>query len=209
MNLEVSLICVAIGVALLLRPWRMLANADLLSPMMGALVVLPWIWAIPRLQTMPLPLQLSGACAVTLMLGWPLAVLVLTAVAVFGGLIAYADFDVLVSQLFWHGVLPATFALCAGAAIRRVAGSGVFVYILGRAFAATIVCTFAADVLAQFAGYQIANIGHGLSMVGHWLLAWGDGFMTGMTAAIFVAYRPQWLATWSDSLANVTSSKRH
>jgi uncharacterized membrane protein len=37
-------------------------------------------------------------------------------------------------------------------------------------------------------------------MVGRWLLAWGDGFITGMMAAIFVAFRPQWLATWSDSL---------
>jgi uncharacterized membrane protein len=32
------------------------------------------------------------------------------------------------------------------------------------------------------------------------LMAWGDGFMTGMMAAIFVAFRPQWLATWSDRL---------
>jgi uncharacterized membrane protein len=37
-------------------------------------------------------------------------------------------------------------------------------------------------------------------MVARWLVAWGDGFMTGLLAAIFVAYRPQWLATWSDQL---------
>jgi uncharacterized membrane protein len=44
------------------------------------------------------------------------------------------------------------------------------------------------------------QIGGGLSMVGHWLMAWGDAFLTGMMAAIFVAYKPQWLATWSDQL---------
>jgi len=200
MDLEVSLLTLAIGVALMLRPWRMLASGDLVSPLMGSLVVLPWIWALPRLQTMPLPLQLSGACAVTLMLGWPMAILVLTAVAVLSGLIAGAEPHVLVSQLFWHGALPATLALGVGAAIRRWAGNQVFVYILGRAFAGTIVCTFVAQVLAQWAGYEFANIGPGLSMVGHWLLAWGDGFMTGILAAICVAYRPQWLATWSDAL---------
>ena len=167
---------------------------------MGALVVLPWIWALPRLPTMPLPLQLSGACAVTLMLGWPLAILVLAIVAVISGFIAPAGLPALVSQLFWHGVLPATLALCLGAAIRRWLGGRVFVYILGRAFAGTIACTFAAEALAQWAGYELAHIGPGLSMVGHWLLAWGDGFMTGILAAIFVAYRPQWLATWSDAL---------
>lgn len=200
MPLEVFLLMLAVCVALVLRPWRMLAGGDLVSPLMGTLVVLPWIWAIPRLQTMPLPLQLSGACAVTLMLGWPLAILVLTSVAALSGLIAEAGLDALVSQLFWHGVLPATLALGVGAAIRRWAGNRVFVYILGRAFAGTIVCTFASEALAQWAGYELANIGPGLSMVGHWLLAWGDGFMTGILAAIFVAYRPQWLATWSDAL---------
>lgn len=200
MDLEVSLLTLAIGVALMLRPWRMLASGDLVSPLMGSLVVLPWIWALPRLQTMPLPLQLSGACAVTLMLGWPIAILVLTAVAVLSGLIASAEPHVLVSQLFWHGAVPATLALGMGAAIRRWAGNQVFVYILGRAFAGTIVCTFASEAVAQWAGYEFANIGPGLSMVGHWLLAWGDGFMTGLLAAICVAYRPQWLATWSDAL---------
>lgn len=200
MHLEVSLLILAICVALMLRPWRMLAGGELVSPLMGILVVLPWIWAVPRLQTMPLPLQLSGACAVTLMLGWPMAILVLTTVAVLSGLIVNAEPTVLVSQLFWHGALPATLALAMGAAIRRWVGNKVFVFILGRAFAGTIVCTFASVALAQWAGYKLANVGPGISMVGHWLLAWGDGFMTGILAAIFVAYRHQWLATWSDAL---------
>ena len=37
-------------------------------------------------------------------------------------------------------------------------------------------------------------------MVASWLIAWGDAFMTSMMAAICVAFRPQWLATWSDRL---------
>ena len=36
-------------------------------------------------------------------------------------------------------------------------------------------------------------------LVGHWLMAWGEAFSTGMLVAIFVAFKPQWLATWSDS----------
>jgi uncharacterized membrane protein len=39
-----------------------------------------------------------------------------------------------------------------------------------------------------------------ISTIGVWLMAWGDGFMTGMLTAIFVAYRPEWLATWSDRI---------
>ncbi|MDD5028412.1 MAG: hypothetical protein PHH58_02760 [Rhodoferax sp.] len=36
--------------------------------------------------------------------------------------------------------------------------------------------------------------------VAHWLIAWGDAFLTGMVAAVLVAYKPDWLATWSDRL---------
>jgi uncharacterized membrane protein len=35
-------------------------------------------------------------------------------------------------------------------------------------------------------------------LVARWLMAWGDAFITGMAAAIFVAFKPEWLATWSD-----------
>jgi uncharacterized membrane protein len=31
-------------------------------------------------------------------------------------------------------------------------------------------------------------------------MAWGDAFVTGMLTAIFVAFKPAWLATWSDRL---------
>jgi uncharacterized membrane protein len=35
-------------------------------------------------------------------------------------------------------------------------------------------------------------------MLGRWLIAWGDAVATGMLTAVFVAYRPEWLLTWSD-----------
>lgn len=200
MLLEYFLLTLTLVLATSLRPWRMLRADDLVSPFLGSLVVLPWLWALPRLHAMPLQLQLSGACAVTLMLGWPLAVLVLCAVTLLSGLIAPATWDALTLQAVWHGVVPASLALGAGALLRRWVGTQPFVYILGRAFAATIVCTFTSEVLSQALGHELAYVGSELSLVGQWLTAWSDGFMTGMLAAIFVALRPQWLATWSDRL---------
>ena len=38
------------------------------------------------------------------------------------------------------------------------------------------------------------------AIVGRWLMAWGDAFLTGMFTALLVAYKPEWLATWSDGL---------
>jgi len=37
------------------------------------------------------------------------------------------------------------------------------------------------------------------AVVARWLMAWGDAFITGMLVAVFVAFAPQWLATWSDA----------
>ncbi len=200
MGLELSILVAALAISLLTRPWRLLAGSALLTPLLAILTVLPWLWALPRLHTMPLQLQLSGACAVVLMLGWPLGVLALTAVALIGGLLAPADLSTLLAQAVWQGVVPATLALALGAALRRWAGTHVFVFILARGFAGTVLCTFAAANLAMLAGQDMQAAAGSLSQVARWLMAWGDGFLTGMLAAIFVAVRPQWLATWSDRL---------
>ena len=59
---------------------------------------------------------------------------------------------------------------------------------------------FAAALLSEWAGYSLPNTDPALTTIAHWLIAWGDGFMTGLLSAIFVAFRPLWLATWSDEL---------
>ena len=51
--------------ALALRPWRMLRSGALLTPVLAVLVLLPWLWAMPRMHSMPIPLQWSGAPAGT------------------------------------------------------------------------------------------------------------------------------------------------
>ena len=200
MDIELLLLVTPLLLALGLRPWRLLRGGALITPLLAVLVLLPWLWALPRLHTMPLQLQLSGACAVTLVLGWPLAVPVLVVVALLGGLLAPADWDALIAQALWQGVAPATLLLGWGALLRRKLGEHPFVFILGRGFVGTALCTLAASSLSQWAGHELPNVGGGLSMVARWLMAWGDGFMTGMMAAIFVAFKPHWLATWSDEL---------
>ena len=87
-----------------------------------------------------------------------------------------------------------------GALLRRYTGTKPFVYVLGRAFLGTVVCVFVAGVLSQWSGHLLPGVGDELSLVARWLMAWGDGFVTGMLAAIFVAFKPEWLATWSDRL---------
>ncbi len=212
MELEVCLIAVALAMSLWLRPWRMLSRqalekdgpsepSPLVTPLLATLVVLPWLWALPTLHRMPLQLQWSGACLVVLMLGWPLAIPALVAV---GGIAAVLspslDWADAVGTIAWQGVVPASLALALGAVIRHLIGTQPFVYVLGRAFLGTAVCLFLANVLGQWSGHSLPGVEGDLSLVARWLMAWGDAFVTGMLTAIFVAFKPEWLATWSDRL---------
>lgn len=200
MELNLTLLFLPLAGALALQPWRLLAGATRLTPILATLTILPWLWALPSLHKMPLQLQGSGACLVVLMLGWPLAVPVLCTVGVLAALISPMGWDTALDLTVWLGLVPATLALAMGVAVRRWIGVHLFVYVLGRAFLGTAICVFATGALAQWAGHRLPGIDDALNLVAHWLVAWGDAFMTGLFASILVAFKPDWLATWSDRL---------
>jgi uncharacterized membrane protein len=200
MGFEVAVILACLCASLWLKPWRMLVGTELLTPLLATLVLLPWLWALPSLHQMPLQLHWSGAPLVTLMLGWPLAVLALVAVGITTTLISATSVDTATALIVWQGLLPATFTLLLGAALRRWVTHHPFVYVLGRGFLGSVLCIFAASLLAQWTGHELSNVSSGLSVIAFWLMAWGDAFVTGMMCAIFVAFKPQWLATWSDQM---------
>jgi hypothetical protein len=75
-------------------------------------------------------------------------------------------------------------------------GTQPFVYVLGRAFLGTA-CALWPRRWGSGAGIRCPGVGDELSLVARWLMAWGDAFVTGMLTAVFVAFKPQWLATWS------------
>jgi uncharacterized membrane protein len=200
MDFEIAVILACLTASLWLKPWRMLVGTELLTPLLATLVLLPWLWALPSLHHMPLQMHWSGAPLVTLMLGWPLAVLTLIGVGMITILISATSVDAAAALIVWQGLLPGTFVLLLGAALRRWVSHHPFVYVLGRGFLGSVLCIFAASLLAQWTGHELPNVGIGLSLVGFWLMAWGDAFITGMLCAIFVAFKPHWLATWSDNL---------
>lgn len=199
--LSPTLVALALAVALACKPWRLLGQSALISPLLAALVITPWLWALPWLYHMPLQLQLSGACLIGLALGWPLAVPVLCVAALSAGLLAPLSWQQQADLALWLGIVPATLSFLLGMALRRWVWKHVFVYILGRAFLGTVLCMFVAGVLAQRMGHGLVTaVDPGLALVARWLMAWGDAVLTGMLAAICVAFRPHWLATWSDRI---------
>lgn len=204
MLLEPLLALLILLPALWLRPWRLLGSlakpSGLYTPLLATLALLPLLWALPYWHAMPLQLQWSGACLVTLCLGWPLAAPVLALVGAITWLITPASAEQALALVLWQGLVPATLALMLGALVRRFLPHHPLVYTLGRAFFGTLLSLFGAQMLALWAGHTLPNVGNELSWIALWLMAWSDAITTGMMAAIFVAYRPEWLATWSDNL---------
>jgi uncharacterized membrane protein len=198
MGLSLALVIVALAVALALRPWLGLRGSQLWHPWLACLVLLPWAWAAQRVMPGGMALQLSGACLMVLMLGWPLAVISLVPVAAAGawlGGIAWAE---ALDHLAWNGIVTATLALALGLAMRRWLPKHPFVFILGRGFIGTALAMMASGTLAAHVLPLSESSELGTLLLGHWLMAWGEAFATGMLVAIFVAFKPQWLATWSD-----------
>ena len=195
--LELALALLALVAALALKPWRML-HGPLLTPTLAALALLPWFWLLPQQLPQGLHVQLSGASLLALMLGWPLAVPVLALVALQVWALGQHDAPTVLSQWVWLGLVPATLALGWGALLRRWLPAHPFIYTLGRGFIGTALAVFGAGLLQELAQRWLVGASLDDALVSHWLMARGDAFLTGMFCAIFVAFAPQWLATWSD-----------
>lgn len=196
---ELALVAAAMAVALLFRPWEVLRAPALRAPWLAALVILPLLWAAQSRLPPDFPAALSGACLLVLMFGWPLATLTLCAVAAASAWLAGGDATRALALAAWSGVVPASLALAIGMATRRWLPKHLFVYILARAFIGTALATVLAAALRAWLGGDAALAPAPPIFPAAWLIAWGEAFLTGALTAIFVAFRPQWLLTWSDA----------
>jgi uncharacterized membrane protein len=200
----------AIGAALVLRPWRALPADGPPWPWLAWWALLPLLWGADRYSAMPLAQALPGSCLLMLMAGWPLAVLALVPVAAVTMLIGGLPLDEAVQRYVWLGLAPATLALVLGAAIRRWLPNHLFVYILGRGFFATALANTITGVAAATLSGAPAGTSIDDLMLARGLVAWGDAFLAGMLVAIFVAFRPHWLATYADRIyLPVTKEQDH
>lgn len=198
--IDLLLAIAALAVALALRPWRVVGPAGPPWPWLAWAALLPAFWAADRVVATAVVQPLSGACLLVLLMGWPLAMLALLPVAALTAAVAGLDAAEALQRAVWLGVVPGTLALLLGMALRRWLPHHLFVYILGRGFFATALATAAAGALATWLHGRPDGLAADDILLGRWLAAWGDAWLSGMITAIFVAFRPQWLATYTDRL---------
>jgi uncharacterized membrane protein len=197
---ELLIVAPALLLALALRPWLAVPAGGPPWPWLAWWAVMPLLWGADHVAHMPIIQPLSGACLLVLLMGWPLAMLALVPVALITTGMSDLSWAQGLSRLTWQGVVPGTLVMLLGAGIRRWMAHHLFVYILGRGFFASVVAGSLAGVLALWMHGVPVGTGVEDLLIGRWLAAWGDAFLTGMFVAIFVAFRPEWLATYSDRL---------
>lgn len=188
----------ATALALAFRPFAVLNEPSLRGPLLAALVVLPLAWNTAAVLPGGPALQFSFGCLLVLMFGWPLAIIVMVPGALFAVLVKGGPLSSAIELAAWQGMVPASFGLLLGLGVRRWLPHHVFVYILGRGFIATALAIMAAGALAAIVRPLPAGTSLSSLLIGNWLMAWAEAVLTGMLTAIFVAYRPRWLLTWSD-----------
>lgn len=198
-TLNLLLAAPAVAIAAWLRPWRALQGPPP-WPALAVWALLPLLWSLDSTTAAPLLQPLSGVCVLLLMLGWPLTVLALLPVGAVMWLMTGLDATGALHRVVWLGLMPATLALGLGALVRHGLPRHLFVYILGRGFFATAIALAASGALAAWLFGVPATVPVADVMLARVLAAFGDAFITGMLAAIFVAFRPQWLATYADHL---------
>lgn len=189
----------AIVFALALLPWRAVAPAGPPWPWLAWAAILPLLWGADRLSAIPMAQPLSGACLLMLMAGWPLAVLLMVPAAVLLSLAGRIDAASALHSLVWFGILPATVATGLGALARRFLPHHLFVYIFVRGFIATALAGVLVGAIHGSVALP-AGVDAGDYRLARLLVSFGDAWLTGVIVAIFVAFRPQWLATYADRI---------
>lgn len=198
------LLALAWVAVLLVRPWRLLrpheGQVPLATPLLASLAVVPWLWSWPGLAALPLALHWSAAPLVVLLVGWPLAVPVLTVAGLSTMATSGASLDEALALTVWAGLLPATLVLALGYAVRRAFGLNPIAYMLGRAFLVPMLALAACGLTAAMLGHALGGPQADLQRIAIGLLAMGEASWTCAVASLLVAYRPQWLATWSEAM---------
>ena len=198
--LDLALAATALAASAAMRPWRLLHGGGPPVPWIAWAVGMPLLWSSDRFVDVALLQPLSGASLMVLMCGWPLAVLAVVPVALAALWLGDLGWAEALHRAVWLGFVPMTLVLGLGAAVRRLLPHHLMVYILGRGFFATAL----AGALAGALQAALAPVPPALPlldlMLARMLAAFGDAWICGMLVAIFVAFRPGWLATYSDRL---------
>lgn len=181
-------------------PWR-------LNLLLGASVALMVLWSIKTGVKPGLNFHVLGATALTLMFGWPLALIALALVIL--GTTAAAALD---GQTAWQAV---SINFLVMAAVPVGVSHGIFRLVdrhLPNHFMIYVfLCGFFGAALSMAATGLVATAVMAASgtyaldyLTSHYLpyfilMGWSEAILTGMAVTLMAVYRPTWVSTFDDT----------
>lgn len=184
-------------------PWSRLADSHQLHVFLGACVTVLVLWNM-RAGVLPgLEFHILGVTALTLMFGPALTLIAVALVLVGTALNGSLAWGALGAGFWTLGVVPVVTTAALLRLAQCVLPANYFVYVFVNAFfAAGLGSVFANLSLAaiMLAGgvYDTAQLGY-LFLPYIPMMFFGEAFLNGILLAIFVAYRPAWVASFSDA----------
>lgn len=189
--------------ALLRVPWHRLDAQKSLSVFLGTTVALLVLWSIRADIGYGLEFHLLGVATVTLMFGWPLAILTVSLAQLGLTLNGAAAWSMYPLETLVHGVLPVFCAYAVLRASERWLPPHFFIYIFVCAFfggALTMAISHLAAVASLLAEGAQAPTHPGMhSALILPLMMLPEAFLNGMLMTLLVAYKPHWVMTFDDN----------
>ena len=198
-----ALLWPVVGRALYLTVWRESRTPESVRRIWPpSCVAVLFVWQLEAGVYPGLSLHLLGAPLLTLMFCWRLALigmsLVVAAISYQRGL-GWASFGI---NAVIMGVVPVAVTKLVDTVAQRRLAPNLFTYVFlsafaGAALAVATVGLFSSGLLIVTDAYSFEHLSrHYLGF--YPLLIFPEAFLTGALIAIFVVYRPQWVATFDD-----------
>lgn len=183
-------------------PWKYLSTSTLQHVFLGSIVVLMLIWSVKAGIRPGLNIHLLGITALCLMFRWQLALialaLILASITAFG----MAGWQSLGINFLIMAAIPVAFSYNLFRLIDSKLPNHLVIYIFACGFACAgltislsgLVAVLALSAMQVYpANYLFSNY-----LPYFILIAWSEAFLTGMAVTLMTAFRPHWLATFSD-----------
>lgn len=196
------LYALALVAALRMAPWHRFRNSEQLHVFLGATVVLLLLWHMEAKVQPGLSFHLLGVTAITLMFGWSLAVIAASLVLIgvtLNGDNAWSGFAM---NALICGVVPITLTQILLILIRWYLPKHFFVYVLVNGFltagfVGVVSGYLAAGLLVASGAYTFAELDQTV-LPFFPLMFLPEAFLNGWLLAVLVAFKPQWVYSFSD-----------
>lgn len=189
--------------ALYRAPWHIVREKEASNIWFATMVVMLLVWQIKvEVYEQQLFVHLLGGAVLLLMFGWSFAIISQAAVLLAHTLYGSADLYSFGVNALLTGAIPITLSYWLWRFNERYLPANYFSYVFVAAFLGGAVSMLGTAV-GSYALLEVLDVAVPQEFLTQYklaffLLLYPEAFLTGGAMSIFVAFRPQWVATFDD-----------